>query len=120
MKPILDRINLEFGNFTISQIKLQQIVIKLLHEILVCYRKELNNLNKKDKNKKLHEIITAHCVNSTRITKTSIRKILKKELSSEEYIKYYVKIMYAILTVGSQLNINHCNLLMENIYGSNQ
>lgn len=116
MKSILDRINAEFINFKINDQILQNIITKLINKILLCYTNDLKKLSIEQRNKKIIEIIHNHCINCTRITKTSIRKILKSELSTEYYNKYSINIIYAIITAGCKLNINNCTILMENIY----
>lgn len=115
MKILLSQINDKIKPYKISKFILGNIIGDLFSKLNACYYHELSNIVHKDKReKRLCEIVHTHCYNATVTTKKTIKFILKKHLTNEQYQKFGLKLLYCILQVGVDITLDgHSRLSKE-------
>lgn len=114
MKILLSQINQKIHPNIISKKLLSNIVAELFSKLNACYNHELSHIIHKDKKEqRLCEIVHTHCYNGTATTKKAIKNTLKKYLSSNQYNKFGLKLLYAILETGVEITSDKSILLIE-------
>jgi|688.fasta_scaffold308467_3 hypothetical protein len=102
-----------FGS-VIAILMIISIIITLVRVIQECRQSKLKLFkNKNDKYSFMMTEIKSSSIQKSWFTKRTIKKLLKKELTTEEYEKYGVSLMNAILECGSNLSTAETITLME-------
>ena len=116
MKILLSQVNDKIQPYQISKFTLANIVSELFSKLNSCYYHELSNIIHKDKReKRLCEIVHTHCYNATFTTKKAIKTTLKKHLTSEQYSKFGLKLLYATLEIGVNITSDNSIVLAQEI-----
>lgn len=116
MKILLSQVNQKIQPFKINKSTLTNIVNDLFSKLNSCYYHELSNIIHKDKReKRLCEIVHTHCYNGTATTKKAIKTTLKKYLTSEQYSKFGLKLIYAVLEIGVNITSDNSMVLAQEI-----
>lgn len=101
MKLLLVEINNIIHPSQVHKHLLNNIIQDLLNKIHICYKHDLSDIkNPEYKDARIKEIISTHCKNRTQTTKRAIKKTLQKFLSTSQYQKFGLKLLYAILDAG--------------------
>ena len=104
MKLLLDSINKKIAPHKIDKYLFSNILEKLCSKLYECYNHEFKNIIDKNKrDERFCEIVHVCCYNKTWTTKTAIKKILKELLSENQYKKFGLKLIYAILDTGTEI-----------------
>lgn len=116
MKILLSQVNDKIKPHKISKFTLANIVNDLFSKLNSCYYHELSNIMHKDKReKRLCEIVHTHCYNATFTTKKAIKTTLKKYLTSDQYNKFGLKLLYATLEIGVNITLDNSTVLAQEI-----
>lgn len=116
MKILLSQVNDKIKPYKINKFILANIVNDLFSKLNACYYHELSNILHKDKReKRLCEIVHTHCYNATVTTKKAIKNTLKKYLTSNQYSKFGLKLLYGILDIGVDITSDNSTVLAQEI-----
>lgn len=83
------------------------IVLTAIRILQECRNKEIDQL------KTYHNQIIVLCNKKSWITKMRLRRLIRRELDSDEYKKYGEKLLDSILKIGSTLTEEETKTLME-------
>lgn len=104
MKKLLDEINNKIQPYKVDKYLFSKIIQDLYFKLHNCYEHQLKNiLSQEQREKKICELVHIHCYNKTITTKSAIKKTLKNLLSDTQYKNFGLKLIYAILDVGSEI-----------------
>jgi hypothetical protein len=88
-------------------------VLTLIRIMQECNKKKLINLSRPEKAKIMQSEIKNVCIKNTLLNRLRLSRIIKQNLSKEEYKLYGDKIKNAIMDVGSQLTDEESLTLVE-------
>lgn len=103
------------GNFTfaITILMIISIILTLIRVLQECNKTKVRLFNQKEKSQYFGLQIKERIRSKSWLTKQIIKKAIRKELSPENYKKYGVDIMNAILQTGEVVTDDEVITLME-------
>lgn len=114
MKILLSQVNDKIKPYKINKNTLANIVADLFSKLNCCYYHELSNIiHKEARENRLCQIVHTHCYNGTFTTKKAIKTTLKKYLTTNEYNKFGLKLLYGVLEIGIDITSENSALLAQ-------
>lgn len=101
-----------FG-FVITVLMIISIVLTLVRVIQECNKKQMSNCTQIEKYSLFGEQAKTLSLKRSWFTKMTIKKIIRKEMSKENYKKYSYDLMNAILDTGTNLTEDEIKTLVE-------
>lgn len=102
----------KFGS-VILIVMIISVILTLIRVIQECDKSKIKLFNRKQKYDYFGGQIKTLSVNRGWFSKMTIKKILRKELSKEDYKKYGISLMLAILDTGERLTDEEIITLVE-------
>lgn len=102
----------EFG-CVITILMIISITLTVIRVLQECNKDVTKNMTTIDKYQKYGSDIRSYSKRKGWFTRLRIKRILKKELGSEDYNKYGIKIMEALLDIGENLTDDEVITLVE-------
>lgn len=115
-KNVLQKAGLDnderFGS-VIAILMMISIILTVIRILQECNKKSTLNMTAKDKSLIYAENIRSYSKKRGWFTKLRIKRILKKELSPNDYNKYYMRLTEALLDTGESLTDDEVYTLVE-------
>lgn len=107
--------NKDDGNFgfVITVLMIISIILTLVRIIQECDKQKFNNFSAEEKYAFFGEQTRSLSIKRGWFTKMTIKKIIRKELSKEDYKTYGYDLMNAILDTGESLSNQEAKTLVE-------
>jgi hypothetical protein len=102
----------KFGSI-IAILMMVSIILTLIRVLQECNKEKTENMTSSDKNMVYGESIRTFSTKRGIFTRMRIKRILKKELSSEDFSKYSLKMINAILDTGENISDSQVSSLVE-------
>ena len=102
----------KFGSI-IAILMMVSIILTLVRVLQECNKDKTQNMTANDKNAIYGESMRTFSKKRGLFTRMRIKRLLKKELSSEDFSKYSIKLINAILDTGENLSDNQVSSLVE-------
>jgi len=102
----------KFGS-VIAILMMISIVLTVIRVLQECNKNKTQNMTCKDKSSVYGEAIRTYSKKRGWFTRLRIKRILKKQLSSEDYNKYGIKITESLMDVGENLTDEEVYSLVE-------
>jgi hypothetical protein len=124
MKPELENIskkvlkqanipdNQQFGS-VIAILMMISIILTVIRVLQECNKNKTHNMTSQDKSLVYAENIRSYSKKRGWFTRLRIKKIVRQQLSSEDYHKYGIKITEALLDTGENLTDEETYTLVE-------
>jgi hypothetical protein len=103
-----------FG-FVITVLMVISIILTLVRVIQECNKTKINTFNQKEMCAFFADQTKTLSIKRSWFTKMTIKKILRKELSKDNYRTYGYDLMNAILDTGTELNEQEIKTLVETL-----
>lgn len=103
-----------FG-YVVTILMVISIILTLIRVIQECHKNKIKTFGATEKCSFFKEEIKTLSFNRSWFTRMTIKKIIRKELSKDDYYEYGNDLMKAILNTGEYLNEKEVNALMEAI-----
>lgn len=104
--------NQKFGS-VIAVLMIISIILTIIRVIQECNKTESSSLSGSNKYGLYNREIKDLSVRQGWFTKMRIKKILRKELSAEDYKKYHMNILIGLLNSGEKLSLEDTQTLVE-------
>jgi hypothetical protein len=101
-----------FG-FVITVLMIISIVLTIVRVIQECDKKKTGNYTQQEKYAAFGEQSKTLSIKRSWFTKMTIKKIIRKEMTKEDYKKYSYDLMNAILDTGENLTKDEIKTLVE-------
>jgi hypothetical protein len=115
-EKVLKKINVpndeKFGS-VIAILMMISIILTVIRVLQECNKNKTKNMTAEDKYAVYAENIHLFSKKRGWFTRMRIKRIVKKEMSSEDYNKYGIKIVEALLDTGEALNNDEVTTLVE-------
>ena len=115
-EKILNQVNIDpnqkFGSI-IAILMIISIILTVTRVLQECNKNKTKNMTSQDKTNTYAEIIKDLSFKRGWFTRLRIKKIIRKELSSEDYNKYGTKLTEAMLDIGESVTDDEVTTLME-------
>ena len=103
-----------FGS-VIAILMIISIILTLVRVLQECNKSKLSTSSSKEDNYKLYSTELKHySMRKGWFTKMRIKKILRQKMSKEQYNKYSIALLNALLTTGENLTDDETVTLVEN------
>jgi len=103
-----------YGFAVVTILMIISIILTCIRVIQECHKNKLySDLSKEDKYSFYKEEIKTYSIKHGWFTKMRIKKILRKEMSKEDYNKYSISIMGSLLNTGENLTEDEVITLVE-------
>lgn len=115
-KKVLKQANIpedqQFGS-VIAILMMISIILTVIRVLQECNKNKTHNMTSQDKSLVYAENIRSYSKKRGWFTRLRIKKIVRKQLSSEDYHKYGIKITEALLDTGENLTDEETYTLVE-------
>jgi len=115
-EKILNQVNIDpnqkFGSI-IAILMIISIILTVTRVLQECNKNKTKNMTSQDKTNTYVETIKDLSFKRGWFTRLRIKRIIRKELSSEDYNKYGIKLTEAILDIGESVTDDEVTTLME-------
>lgn len=101
-----------FGSVIII-LSIISIILTLVRVIQECNKSKIKLFNRTEKYKYFGDQIEEITIRKSWFTRMTVKKIIRKEFSPEDYKKYGVPLMNAILDTGAKLTDDEIKTLVE-------
>jgi hypothetical protein len=102
----------KFGS-VIAILMMISIILTVIRVLQECNKNKTQDMTSKNKQSLYAENIKSYSKRRGWFTRLRIKRILKRELSSEEYNKYGIKLTEALLDIGETVKDDEVATLME-------
>jgi hypothetical protein len=102
----------KFGSI-IAILMMVSIILTVIRVLQECNKNKTHDMNCKDKSSIYGEAIRTYSKKRGWFTRLRIKRVLKKQLSSEDYHKYGIKITESLMDVGENLTDDEVYSLVE-------
>lgn len=102
----------KFGSI-IAILMMISIILTVIRVLQECNKTKTQNMTSKDKSTIYGENIRSYSKKRGWFTRMRIKRIFKKQLSSEDYSKYGIKLTECLLDVGENLTDDEAYTLVE-------
>jgi hypothetical protein len=115
-EKILNQVNIDpnqkFGSI-IAILMIISIILTVTRVLQECNKNKTKNMTSQDKTNTYVETIKDLSFKRGWFTRLRIKRIIRKELSSEDYNKYGIKLTETILDIGESVTDDEVTTLME-------
>ncbi len=102
----------KFGS-VIAILMMISIILTVIRVLQECNKNKTHNMTSQDKCSLYGESIKSYSLRRGWFTRLRIKKILRRELDSEQYHKYSIKLTEALLDVGEVVTDDEVSTLVE-------
>lgn len=115
-EKVLNQVNIDpnqkFGSI-IAILMVISIILTVIRVLQECNKNKTKNMTSQDKTNVYAETINDLSIKRGWFTRLRIKRIIRKELSSEDYNKYGIKLTEAMLDIGESVTDDEVTTLME-------
>lgn len=115
-KKVLKKVNIneeeKFGSI-IAILMVISIILTLVRVLQECNKNKTQNMTATDKNAAYGESMRSFSKKRGWFTRMRIKRVIRKELTQEEFNKYGIKLTEALLDTGESLNDDEVTTLVE-------